>query len=1509
MKRPQENKWPHFNVSSSIRRFLNSALINSKTRPLLDRVELLEDRSVPTATPIWHTDTHLLEIISTGGETITLSSAPSQLGSFDVVTLNGSPINVSGSLPIPAPLVTGIKIDASSGSTGDIIDLSLIRSDAFLNLPSGPGQFPVTILGTSGNDTIHGSFAADQVFGNLGNDFIDLGPGNDTTDGAEGANLDGGEGNDTILGGEGNDTIDAATQGGEGADVIFGQAGDDTIEDKFGLDILLGGDGADRIVDGGEGAILIGGAGADTLIGSPSHDILITDSTIFDNDLSANALKRIASQWFGARDSEGRLSDSPLNTAYTDTVRKLLGELTTGTNYPYFLNSSTVINEFGSIDIVEGDPSNIPTSKGNDWFFVLDPDVVNAASGWDNGEWIADSRNLPKGIADEIFIPRMAQTSTLTIPVPALLANDDDGGTGVFPLMAVALETVTPGAILATDFGGTVETPGLAVNTISVNWGSLPTTDSISFAYAFVNLTSFNGDASTVTVGSADVTVTQVDVLPFAAIADIDGDGLTDIVRFDPSTGNITIQSNRTATQQVWGLASPLVAWLDWQIGDFTGDGRDDLMARSGLSGEWFLWKSAGTHLLSPVKWSKWGLQGDRWVRPIQGDFNGDGKTDLFSFNTENFDLLVAASTGASFDIRAWNQIRAYAQQIIADFGSVSMNTIGFNVGDFNGDGKDDVLVRDGLYNRWAFVLSEGYKFTDLSLPQSFLGWTSIYYVGDFDNNGTDDIVDWNASISQWQLATRAGNQFILKQDMGSDLAATAGFMVHDVNWDGYQDLIRVDPSDSTHWNVLIGTSGGFIGMDSHEVDIILNATRWANLQEEIVFDELNPIDLIPTDNGAPLSSSGITANPLIRGQFWEGLYSQDVRIEFDVDGNGVPESGLIVSPDAFGNFSYRPTSLILGTRYDVRTRIAYTDPRTGNVRRSHWGEAASFTYATNSIGLSAMALSGTQIRLDWADNTLNRTGYIVDVSTDGSNFSTIDTLQSSTSNSYVVQHLSPNHSYTFRVRNYVGDTAIVHSYSNPASTRTLEVLMPPSDLIASQIASSSLQLSWTNNSVDATFVLIERSTNGIDFTGLGAVSANINTYSVSNLSFDTSYVFRIRALKLNGISAYSIPCLVTTLPEPLTAPAGLSATRVAPNQINLHWIDTTTSETGFTVQYSTDGLTYSTYAGSSVIGPNVTDYPFSASPNTQYWFRVKANGGSDSEYSSLTTATTATALIVPSSPINLQAKAVSNNAINLTWTDTSANENGFRLERSADGIQFTIVSATISANVTSYLDSGSLLPKKPYWYRLLAYNTGVSGYSNQSVETTMNSLPGAPVGLTAIATSTSQVSLAWTNVANNATGITIIRTGSGASQTWNKGPSEYNLLDSSLMPNSTYTYQVISTNSVGSSVSSPSISVTTRSSPNAPSGLVAKNIYNTQVDLAWIDNSNNELRFDVFYRSSAVAGLSDWTYKATTSGPDITNLLVAGLMANTPYEFKVAVQHNFQSLMATELSSNPLSI
>lgn len=142
------------------------------------------------------------------------------------------------------------------------------------------------IIGLDGNDTIHGLGGDDSIAGCDGDDTIMAGPGDDEITGdafgffgnpfAEGGNdtISGGPGNDTVFGGAGNDVLhgdngDDFVVGHQGDDEVYGGEGDDGVLGGFGDDYVSGGNGKDFVSGGWGNDTLLGGNGKDFLNGAP----------------------------------------------------------------------------------------------------------------------------------------------------------------------------------------------------------------------------------------------------------------------------------------------------------------------------------------------------------------------------------------------------------------------------------------------------------------------------------------------------------------------------------------------------------------------------------------------------------------------------------------------------------------------------------------------------------------------------------------------------------------------------------------------------------------------------------------------------------------------------------------------------------------------------------------------------------------------------------------------------------------------------------------------------------------------------------------------------------------------------------------------------------------------------------------------------------------------------------------------------------------------------------------
>lgn len=171
-----------------------------------------------------------------------------------------------------------------------------------------------------------------------------------------------------------------------------------------------------------------------------------------------------------------------------------------------------------------------------------------------------------------------------------------------------------------------------------------------------------------------------------------------------------------------------------------------------------------------------------------------------------------------------------------------------------------------------------------------------------------------------------------------------------------------------------------------------------------------------------------------------------------------------------------------------------------------------------------------------------------------------------------------------------------------------------------------------------------------------------------------------------------------------------------------------------------------------------------------------------------------------PEAPHGLYVEVISAHRIDISWTDNSDDEEGFSLYRSGGGSGGEI--ARLDADETSYTDN-NLRPNTKYTYQVRAYNhNGTSEFSNYDEGVTFQTVPRAPSGLRADASSPTTVNLNWDDNSSNEDGFQIFRSTAGGSfmQIGSADQNATSYTDNNVRPNTTYYYQIRSYNQAGTS-------------------------------------------------------------------------------------------------------------
>ncbi|MBF0292664.1 MAG: VCBS repeat-containing protein [Nitrospinae bacterium] len=250
-------------------------------------------------------------------------------------------------------------------------------------------------------------------------------------------------------------------------------------------------------------------------------------------------------------------------------------------------------------------------------------------------------------------------------------------------------------------------------------------------------------------------------------IGDFDGDRRSDVLWRDAATGQLAVwtMNGATATGAMVsanpGAYTSSAGWQVQGLGDFNADGKSDILFRHAVSGEMSVWfmngavKTGGGRIGSTLG-AYTATTG--WQVHSVGDFNGDGKSDI---------LWRHAGTGQTAIWFMDGVTKVGGGNTTTQAGAYT-STTGWQVqgsGDFNGDGKSDILLRNAETGRMATwmmngrtVVSSGYTSVDAG-PYTASSGLQVSAIGDYNGDGKSDILLRDASTGQTLVWTMSGSQ------------------------------------------------------------------------------------------------------------------------------------------------------------------------------------------------------------------------------------------------------------------------------------------------------------------------------------------------------------------------------------------------------------------------------------------------------------------------------------------------------------------------------------------------------------------------------------------------------------------------------------------------------------------------------------------------------------------------------------------------------------------------------
>jgi fibronectin type 3 domain-containing protein len=373
------------------------------------------------------------------------------------------------------------------------------------------------------------------------------------------------------------------------------------------------------------------------------------------------------------------------------------------------------------------------------------------------------------------------------------------------------------------------------------------------------------------------------------------------------------------------------------------------------------------------------------------------------------------------------------------------------------------------------------------------------------------------------------------------------------------------------------------------------------------------------------------------------------------------------------------------------------------------------------------------------------------------------------------------------------------------------------------------------------------------------------------------------------GAAAIDVPVqyvIAVVVPAP---PTSATATPLTHDRIAVAWAHDGANVDRFEIDRSTDaGANWSTTIVAAAGAVNIEDTGLLSS--TTYTYRVRAcNPIGCSPNTSLVNARTA-----PAPPANLRASAPSTSRVDLSWDDVSVDETAFVIERSIDGVNWSVV-GQVGAGVTAFADL-TVAAGTTYRYRVRACRLDAcSGTGSIVLVATPVPAPGAPASLTAAAAGPTTVDLSWAASSGFVSGYHIERStapASGFAAIDTVPGNQTTFQDAALASSSTYFYRVRGRNATGFSSYSPVASATTAAPPpalpGAPGSLAATAVDTSRISLSW--SASTGVVHGYHIERSTTSGSGFVALDTVPAGQ--TSYQNTGLASNTTYYYRVRARN-----------------
>lgn len=380
--------------------------------------------------------------------------------------------------------------------------------------------------------------------------------------------------------------------------------------------------------------------------------------------------------------------------------------------------------------------------------------------------------------------------------------------------------------------------------------------------------------------------------------------------------------------------------------------------------------------------------------------------------------------------------------------------------------------------------------------------------------------------------------------------------------------------------------------------------------------NELSLSTSLLKESPVSLTATEVSTNEINLTWAYENSAGYSTAIERKSGSNG---SWKIITTLPAGFTSYNDIAVTDNNKYYYRVKTVIRENIYSKPYPNNETGVLAHTKLKAPQNLKASWSSENTVKLTWLDKSYGAEYFVIERKIDNGPFVVIDTIPSDEGNTWYNHSLTLGASYTYRIK------SVKEMYTSDYSEEvTVEgnIVTAPSNLKATIISETKINLTWKDNSNNETKFIIEQKTNhNKTWKEIGSVKPNVTSYTVDKLKPDVLYTFRVIAYNsAYYMSSKSEECEVII--KGLKAPSDLTAKAISSSTITLEWKDNSSGEQGFIIERKSKESEFTEIAMTGSNTVRYTDNTLEAVKD--YSYRVRAfNGALYTDYTNVSIART----------------------------------------------------------------------------------------------------------------------------------------------------------------------------------------------------------------------------------------------------------------------------------------------